>query len=281
MHLVNMRIVTLVGVVSKRILFHISTEIPMARTVLVWNLEIHLNLFNEYCTDAFAEKLAPVTNSQRNEALNSVVGSKNPKIRFYGGSESDDFRVACGVAQTNLRYGYINRTLEALNIDPGMFCYKLNEQMTKRVNQDKIRKSTVEFKCRRSQIHANNCSQTARKEAREVTTFETGVGINRNLDAHTSDSVTDTIANVLTMSDTKFRALFRNIHLNLSQNKLILMRADIVSSQYLILKSIVVGKLLKSTNLQQLTYLVPTLLQSTLHQSMILTFILQKLTNLK
>ena len=50
-----------------------------------------------------------------------------------------------------------------------MFCYKFNEQMTKKVNQDKIRKSTVEFKCRRSQIHANNCSQTARKEAREGT----------------------------------------------------------------------------------------------------------------
>jgi hypothetical protein len=33
-------------------------------------------------------------------------------------------------------------TLEALNIDPGMFCYKFNEQMTKKVNQDKIRKST-------------------------------------------------------------------------------------------------------------------------------------------
>ena len=27
-------------------------------------------LFSEYCTDAVPEKLAPVTNSQRNEALN-------------------------------------------------------------------------------------------------------------------------------------------------------------------------------------------------------------------
>ena len=65
----------------------------------------------------------------------------------------------------------------------------------------------MEFKCRRSQIHANNCSQTARKEAREGTTYETGVDINLNLHAHTSDSVTDTIANVLTMSDSNFKEI--------------------------------------------------------------------------
>jgi len=63
-------------------------------------------------TDVAAEKLAPMTNSQWNETLNSVIGSKNPKIRFYGGSDSTDPRVACGVAQTNLRYSYISRTLE-------------------------------------------------------------------------------------------------------------------------------------------------------------------------
>ena len=69
------------------------------------------NIFKDYCTDAAAEKLAPMTNPQRNETLNSVVGSKNPKIRFYGGSDSNDFRIACGIAQTNLRYGYVSRTL--------------------------------------------------------------------------------------------------------------------------------------------------------------------------
>ena len=28
---------------------------------------------------------------------NSTIAFKNPKTRFYGGSESNDFRVACGV----------------------------------------------------------------------------------------------------------------------------------------------------------------------------------------
>ena len=45
---------------------------------------------------------------------NSTIGSENPKTRFYGGSESNDFRVACGVAQTN-----IGKTLEILNIELG------------------------------------------------------------------------------------------------------------------------------------------------------------------
>ncbi|CAB3997189.1 Hypothetical predicted protein, partial [Paramuricea clavata] len=30
---------------------------------------------------------------------NCLIGTKNPKTRYYGGSESSDFRVACGIAQ--------------------------------------------------------------------------------------------------------------------------------------------------------------------------------------
>ena len=59
-------------------------------------------------------------NSQRNESLNGTIGSKNPKIRYYGGSESSDFRVACGVAQRNEGHRYICKTLESLGITPGL-----------------------------------------------------------------------------------------------------------------------------------------------------------------
>ena len=89
-----------------------------------------------------------------------MIGAKNPKIRFYGGSESNDFRVACGVAQTNLTYGYIKRTLQALNIEPGYFCTEFGEKMTTQALQDKLRK------------------QTARKEAQEGKTYESGIGLN-------------------------------------------------------------------------------------------------------
>ena len=50
------------------------------------------------------------------------MGSKNPKIRYYGGSESNDFRVSYGISQINLGYAYIPHTLEASNID--QFCSK-------------------------------------------------------------------------------------------------------------------------------------------------------------
>ena len=129
-----------------------------------------------------------MTNSQRNEALNSVVGSKNPKIRFYGGSDSNDFRIACGIAQTNLRYSYVSRTLEALNIEPGNFCLKYGQKMTNQVNNDKIRKSSLDFKRGRANGHRQNCSQTARKEAREGKTYETGIGL--NLDLNRTSTVT-------------------------------------------------------------------------------------------
>ena len=77
-----------------------------------------------------------MTNSQRSEALNSVVGLKGPKIRFYGGSESNDFLVTCGVAQTNFRYGYASQTHEALNIEPGKYCTEYNDRMTTKVLQE-------------------------------------------------------------------------------------------------------------------------------------------------
>ena len=58
-----------------------------------------MKVFDEYSTDVVAKKVAPAANSQRNESLNNSVGSKNPKIRFYGGSESNSFRIACGISQ--------------------------------------------------------------------------------------------------------------------------------------------------------------------------------------
>ena len=72
--------------------------------------------FDEYSTNIVVNKLTPCANSQRSESLNSTIGSKNPITRFYGGSESNDFRIACGVAQTNIGYNYIGKSLEVLNI---------------------------------------------------------------------------------------------------------------------------------------------------------------------
>ena len=146
-------------------------SLPHGKDLLGESLKDALhNIFSDYCTETVVTKVAQCSNSQRNETLNRVVGSKNPKIRFYDGSDSNDFRVACAVAQRNLRYAYVNRTLEALNIEPGSFCTYHNEKMTTKVNNDKARKSTIEFKRQRIQKHLSSSAQTARKEAKEGTT---------------------------------------------------------------------------------------------------------------
>ena len=95
------------------------TELPYGKDLFGDSLKKDLtDIFDEYSTDIVVNKLAPCANSQRNESLNSNIGSKNPKTRFYGGSESNNFRVACGVEQTNLGYDYIGKTLKALDIIP-------------------------------------------------------------------------------------------------------------------------------------------------------------------
>ena len=79
-------------------------DLPNGKDLHGENLQSALNdILKDYCTDAVAEKLKPTTNYQRNETLNCVVGSKNPKIRFYSDGDSNNFRIACGIAQTNLR----------------------------------------------------------------------------------------------------------------------------------------------------------------------------------
>ena len=63
-----------------------------------------------------AEKLAPLGSSQANESLNNTIGSKAPKIRHYGSSESNDFRVACAVGQKNLGYSYVSQVGSQKNL---------------------------------------------------------------------------------------------------------------------------------------------------------------------
>ena len=47
------------------------------------------------------------------------MGSKVPKFRFYGGSESSDQRVAAAFTQTNLGEQHLADTLRCANIEPG------------------------------------------------------------------------------------------------------------------------------------------------------------------
>ena len=60
--------------------------------------------------------------------------------------------------------------------------------MDKKRALDKQRKSTVAFKRRRSQLNKHKISETSKKEAKEGTMYESGIGLNLNSSATAMDS---------------------------------------------------------------------------------------------
>ena len=71
-----------------------------------------------------SEELAPFGSTQANEAINSTVESKAPKIRHYGDSESSDFRCAAAVCQKNEGHSYIQAVQQKLSIKTYSVCLK-------------------------------------------------------------------------------------------------------------------------------------------------------------
>ena len=65
---------------------------------------------------------------------------------------------------------------------------KIWGKITSQVIKDKIRKSNLAFKRGKANARGQNCTQTARKEAKEGKTSETGIGL--NIDLNTISSVT-------------------------------------------------------------------------------------------
>lgn len=86
MHLGNMKSVMNYGVhcpFKKDLLSYRHSELPLGQDLYGDALEAALNaIFDDNSTDIMVKQLAPATNSQRNEAFNNVVESKNPRIRF-------------------------------------------------------------------------------------------------------------------------------------------------------------------------------------------------------
>ena len=68
-----------------------------------------------YACDNVAQKVAPLGSTQRNKCLNSIIASKNLKIRFYGGSESSDYRTAAATAHFKEGHSYLSMVMDKLN----------------------------------------------------------------------------------------------------------------------------------------------------------------------
>ena len=157
---------------------YVHNELPHGKDLHGSSLQEALqSLFNEYASEIVTAKLAPCMDSQRSESLNSTIGSKNLKIRYYGGSESSDFRTACGVAQHNEGRQFVNKTLQEAGITPGIFCEIHQDTEDRKSNKDKIRKSTVAYKRKRRQLRLSKIRATTSQEKKEGESYEPNIGL--------------------------------------------------------------------------------------------------------
>ena len=135
------------------------------------------NLFNVHASELVVKKLVSNASSQINESWHSTVGSKAPKIRFYGGSESSDQRVAAAVTQTNLGKQYLLDTLRYLNVEPGDITEKKILSLDKEGEAEKHRKSSVKFKKERRQNYMKKKARNKSDANKEGVTHQSGVAL--------------------------------------------------------------------------------------------------------
>ncbi|CAH3155409.1 unnamed protein product, partial [Pocillopora meandrina] len=113
------------------------------------------------------KKLAPAGSSQRNESVNSSIGSKAPKIRHYGGSQSSDFRTAAGIAQFNKGNRYLTLATEKMGLAQTHITEQNTDKIDKKRKRDGERKSTKEFKKARRNSRKKKNQKTNSAEKRE------------------------------------------------------------------------------------------------------------------
>ena len=98
-------------------------------------------------------------------------------MRFYGGSESSDYRTAAAIAQFNEGYSYLSMVTDKLNHRPNLhFLTKyIGKYNVKRHRQAMSQKTTV-FKKNRKERRKQRKQKDQKKEM-EGTTYESGIGL--------------------------------------------------------------------------------------------------------
>ena len=153
-------------------------DLPNGKDLKGENLKANLtNLFEVYSSDTVINKLVENASSQSNESFHSTAGSKVPKIRFYGGSESADQRIAAAVAQTNIGKQYLLDTLHCVDIEPG----QITEQKVTLIDYEREatqkRKSSIEFKKQRRLNYLKRKSRNKAASNREGISYESGIAL--------------------------------------------------------------------------------------------------------
>ena len=123
-----------------------------------------------------ADKLSKKGSSQPNESLHNTIGSKCPKIRDYSGA-SAPFRIAAGVAQKNMGYGYVARVMEKLHLSPGKHTQKHGNAM-ERIRRKRISHlKTPAAKRRRMTLKIERAQKQADSETREGSSYQSAIAL--------------------------------------------------------------------------------------------------------
>ena len=254
-------------------------DLPFGKDLVGESLKNPLEeVFEIYSSENVIKKLGHNASSQRNESLNSTIGSKNPKIRFYGGSESADQRVACSVAQKNLGKQYLLNVLQSANINPGCTMTSQVSKMDYERKQDQLRKQSKDFKKKRKQLRNVRSSKEKRLESREGTVYESGSTL--SLDPEVINAASIQIAEICKfeqqvpkfcfgkLEDTRHLTLVLNTTLSFTTQKQIVVVKKPRSSNYLLFVTVLA---IRSRNLSCLNmilmYMQVISTSSTLHRS--------------
>ena len=174
------------------------TDLPGGKDLSGNDLRVCLeDALSPFLTEEAAKKLAPVGSSQRNECLNSIIGTKALKTRHYGDSESADFRTSAGIAQFNEGYSYITAAGNELGITVSNTTQQYVRSMEKKRAADSKRKKQKAFKKSRKNKKKRKTRKTHSMEAQEGATYETGIGLQED------DGVTNGTLNDLRASLTR------------------------------------------------------------------------------
>ncbi|XP_043279373.1 uncharacterized protein [Venturia canescens] len=101
---------------------------------------------------ANSKRLAPCGSTQANESFHNISLSKTTKRCHYGGSESNDFRVASAVCQKNHGTSYVVETNTKLSLSPGKYTKTHREKKDKMRIRRGLAATTVEKKRRRLSV---------------------------------------------------------------------------------------------------------------------------------
>ena len=131
-----------------------------------------------FCTNEYVKKLVNLGSTQRNENLNHVIASKSLEVRYYGGSKSNDFRTAAGVAQCNESHSYLVSVSETLGHTTcaDLLGHYVGKKNVKRLQQTR-RQNTDKFRRNRKIKKQERRSKAKKVEESEGITYESGIGL--------------------------------------------------------------------------------------------------------